>query len=160
MVDFTRIFFSFIYYMQPASIYLFKFINWNTRTMCKKIYSKLTIKTPERHQWFWTSKCLLGQEGSPQLQQAKLRVFMWMIMIEVELRSALQILKLVNAILDYSSTNETELYSMSLGGRIISLSVNITQRSNTFKQFVGCYRWTVWVCLTIFGAWRVRGYYS
>ena len=40
----------FNYYMQyfvPAGIYLFKVINRNTRARCE-IYSKLTIKTPER----------------------------------------------------------------------------------------------------------------
>ena len=34
----------------PASIYLFKFNIKNTRTMCE-IWSKLTIKTPERRHW-------------------------------------------------------------------------------------------------------------
>ena len=34
----------------PARIYLLKFNNRNTRTCCE-ICSKLTIKTPERHQW-------------------------------------------------------------------------------------------------------------
>ena len=34
----------------PVGIYLFKVNNRNTRTKCE-IYSKLTIKTPERRQW-------------------------------------------------------------------------------------------------------------
>ena len=34
----------------PAGIYLPKDNNGNTRTMCE-IYSKLTIKTPERDHW-------------------------------------------------------------------------------------------------------------
>ena len=34
----------------PARIYLIKVTNVNIRTMCE-IYSKLTIKTPERRQW-------------------------------------------------------------------------------------------------------------
>ena len=34
----------------PASIYLLKFNNRNTRTRCE-ICSKLTIKTPERRHW-------------------------------------------------------------------------------------------------------------
>ena len=33
-----------------AGIYLFKVNNGNTRALCE-IYSKLTIKTPERRQW-------------------------------------------------------------------------------------------------------------
>ena len=33
-----------------AGIYLFKISNGNTRTMCK-IWSKFTIKTPERRHW-------------------------------------------------------------------------------------------------------------
>ena len=33
----------------PANIYLFKVNNRNTRKRCE-IWSKLTIKTPERHQ--------------------------------------------------------------------------------------------------------------
>ena len=33
----------------PAGNYIFKVSNRNTRTRCD-IYSKLTIKTPERHQ--------------------------------------------------------------------------------------------------------------
>ena len=36
--------------LYPASIYLFKVNNRNTRTMCE-ICSKLTIKTPERRRW-------------------------------------------------------------------------------------------------------------
>ena len=36
--------------LYPASIYLFKANNRNTRTMCE-ICSKLTIKTPERRRW-------------------------------------------------------------------------------------------------------------
>ena len=34
----------------PASNYMFKVNNRDTKTRCK-ICSKLTIKTPERHQW-------------------------------------------------------------------------------------------------------------
>ena len=34
----------------PAGIYFFKVNNRNTRTRCE-ICSKLTINTPERHQW-------------------------------------------------------------------------------------------------------------
>ena len=34
----------------PAGIYFFKVNNGKTRTMCE-IYSKLTIKTPERRHW-------------------------------------------------------------------------------------------------------------
>ena len=34
----------------PAGIYLSKVTNRNTRARCE-ICSKLTIKTPERHQW-------------------------------------------------------------------------------------------------------------
>ena len=34
----------------PVGIYLFKVNKGNTRTMCE-IYSKLTIKTPERRHW-------------------------------------------------------------------------------------------------------------
>ena len=37
--------------INPANIYLFKVNNRNTRTRCE-ICSKLTIKTPERHQNF------------------------------------------------------------------------------------------------------------
>ena len=36
--------------IKPAGIYLLKVNNKNTRTRCD-IYSKLTIKTPERRQW-------------------------------------------------------------------------------------------------------------
>ena len=36
--------------MDPVSIYLFKVNNRNTTTR-REICSKLTIKTPERHQW-------------------------------------------------------------------------------------------------------------
>ena len=68
----------------PPGIYLFKVNNRNTRARCE-ICSKLTIKTPEQHQWrrfgvfivyfehishlallflllIWTGKCLLGEE--------------------------------------------------------------------------------------------------
>ena len=38
-------------FSNPASIYLFKVSNRNTRTRCE-MYSKLTIKTPERHPHF------------------------------------------------------------------------------------------------------------
>ena len=34
----------------PAGNYMFKFNNGNTRTRCE-IFSKLTIKTPERRHW-------------------------------------------------------------------------------------------------------------
>ena len=34
----------------PAGNYMFKVNNRNTRTTCEIIYSKLTIKTPERRQ--------------------------------------------------------------------------------------------------------------
>ena len=37
------------FHMDIANIYLFKFNNKNTRKMCE-IFSKLTIKTPERCQ--------------------------------------------------------------------------------------------------------------
>ena len=37
----------------PASIYLLKVNNRNTRTRCE-ICSKLTIKTPERRHWHWS----------------------------------------------------------------------------------------------------------
>ena len=38
----------------PAGIYLLKVDNRNTRTTCE-IWSKLTIKTPEKRQWRWIS---------------------------------------------------------------------------------------------------------
>ena len=37
------------------------------------------------------------------------------------------------------------------------LSVNPKKWSNTLKQFVGCCRWMVGVCLTIFGGWHLNG---
>ena len=37
-------------HVNPAGIYLFKVNNRITRTMCE-IRLKLTIKTPERHEW-------------------------------------------------------------------------------------------------------------
>ena len=37
------------------------------------------------------------------------------------------------------------------------LSTNFTKWSNTLKQFVGCYRQIVWVCLTILWDWRFKG---
>ena len=40
----------------PANIYLFEVNNRNTRKRCG-ICSKLTIKTPERRHWLWTSNC-------------------------------------------------------------------------------------------------------
>ena len=43
----------------PGSIYIFKVKNRSTRRRCK-VSCKLTIKTPARRQWLWTSKCLLG----------------------------------------------------------------------------------------------------
>ena len=39
-----------VQYPFPASFYLFKVINRNTKKKCE-ICSKLIIKTPERHQW-------------------------------------------------------------------------------------------------------------
>ena len=35
----------------PGGIYLFKVNNRNTRTTRCEIYSKLTVKTPERRRW-------------------------------------------------------------------------------------------------------------
>ena len=37
------------------------------------------------------------------------------------------------------------------------LSANLTEWSNTLKQFVGCCRGIVWVCLTILWCWRLKG---
>ena len=42
----------------PANNYLFKVNNWNTKTVCE-IYSELTMKTPERHQWSFLMFSLL-----------------------------------------------------------------------------------------------------
>ena len=42
----------------PASIYIFKVKNRSTRRRCI-VSCKLTIKTPGKRQWIWTSKCLL-----------------------------------------------------------------------------------------------------
>ena len=36
-------------------------------------------------------------------------------------------------------------------------SANLTIWPNTFKQFVGCYRRIVWVCLTISWGWLLKG---
>ena len=79
----------------PADSYLFKVNNGNTGKRCE-ICSKLTIKTPERRQWFlvsllltlnrfhilfwhyhcwlWTSKCQLGvRESTDQAKSRFLR---------------------------------------------------------------------------------------
>ena len=40
------------------------------------------------------------------------------------------------------------------------LSANPTKWSNTLKQFVGCCRRIVWVCLTILWDWLLRGWYG
>ena len=45
----------------PASIYLFKVSNRNTRTMCE-ICSKLTIKTPEEYLWFRSAASIADLE--------------------------------------------------------------------------------------------------
>ena len=45
----------------PANIYLFKGNDRNTRKRCE-IYSKLTIKTPERRQWQKPNKSLKTSE--------------------------------------------------------------------------------------------------
>ena len=37
------------------------------------------------------------------------------------------------------------------------LSANFTKWSNALKQFVGCCRRIVWVCLTILWDWRFKG---
>ena len=37
------------------------------------------------------------------------------------------------------------------------LGVNPTKWLNTVKQFVGCCRQIVWVCMTIFWGWRLKG---
>ena len=37
------------------------------------------------------------------------------------------------------------------------LSANPTKLSNTIKQFVGCCRQIVWVCLSILWNWRLKG---
>ena len=37
-----------------------------------------------------------------------------------------------------------------------ALSANPTKKSNTIKQFVGCYRRIVWVCLTILWGCRLK----
>ena len=51
----------------PANIYLFKVNNRNARKRCK-IFSKLTIKTPERHQQRWnTLKWVEIGESSPRV---------------------------------------------------------------------------------------------
>ena len=36
-------------------------------------------------------------------------------------------------------------------------SANPTKKSNTLKQFLGCCRRIVWMCLTIFGGWNLKG---
>ena len=41
---------KFLAVLHPAGFYMFKVNNRNTRARCE-ICSKLTIKTPERHQW-------------------------------------------------------------------------------------------------------------
>ena len=40
---------------------------------------------------------------------------------------------------------------------INTLSANPTKWSNTLKQFVGCFRQIVWVCLTILWVWCLKG---
>ena len=50
LVHYTTISNSHFICYNPAGIYLLKVNNRNTRTRCE-IYSKLTIKTPERRQW-------------------------------------------------------------------------------------------------------------
>ena len=45
----------------PANIYLLKFHNRNSRTRCE-IYSKLTIKTPERRHWRRTGVFIVNFE--------------------------------------------------------------------------------------------------
>ena len=40
------------------------------------------------------------------------------------------------------------------------LSANLTKWSYTLKQFVGCCRRIVWVCLTILWVWRWKGWYN
>ena len=67
----------------PASIYLFKVSSRSTRTMCE-IFSKLTIKAPERHRWFYgfyrhlwiylNSKLHLNLKGSAKLRMLLLRL--------------------------------------------------------------------------------------
>ena len=39
---------------------------------------------------------------------------------------------------------------------LIPLRTNLTKWSNTLKQFVGCCRRIVWVCLTILWGWRLK----
>ena len=40
------------------------------------------------------------------------------------------------------------------------LGANPTKWSNTLRQFVGCCRRIVWVCLTILWGWRSKDYYK
>ena len=47
----------------PTSIYLFKFNNGNTKTLCKN-YSKLTTETPEQHKWRYFSVFIVNFEYS------------------------------------------------------------------------------------------------
>ena len=50
----------------PAGIYFFKVNNGKTRTMCE-IYSKLTIKTPERRHWRRSSVFIVNFEDISHL---------------------------------------------------------------------------------------------
>ena len=45
----------------PVGIYMFKVSNRNTRSRCE-VYSKLTIKTPERRHWRRSSVFILNFE--------------------------------------------------------------------------------------------------
>ena len=49
--------------------------------------------------------------------------------------------------------------SWIIGDLLNPLSANPTIWSNTFKEFVGCCRGTVWVCLTILSGWRLKKLY-
>ena len=44
---------------------------------------------------------------------------------------------------------------MFLNQKFNHLTANSTKWSNTLRQFVGCCRWIVWVCLTILWGWRL-----
>ena len=50
------------------------------------------------------------------------------------------------------------LYIISRRFYFIPLSAKFTKWSSTLKQFIGCCRRIVWVCLTILWDWSFKGY--
>ena len=61
---------------------------------------------------------------------------------------------------DFHSVNCTDFRVGVVGMYTLvkPLSANPTKCSNTLKQFVGWSRRIIWVRLTIFGNWRLKGY--